>query len=464
MSEIPRPPAAADSEAVPVLGLQKKLGAEPTKRSTVLSWALWDWGLQPFNTIIVTFIFTALYLTTDAFLPEEIASLADKDPVKDAALANLASGLGWGSTIAGILILALAPVLGQQADAQGRQKLWLAIGTGGTVLSMFALWFAEPSPSFFWFAVAMISFGIVLGEIAAVNYNALLVSIATPTNIGRISGLGWGFGYVGGVVALILVVVFYMGDWFGIPEDGGVPFRLIAVGCAVWAIAFCLPVFLKVPEPAPLGKPERRVGFFQSYAQLVHDIIWLYRTPATRNTFWFLLSSAVFRDGLAGVFAFGAVIAGQVFDFGFIDIVIFGIAANLIAGLSTIIAGRWDDTFGPKAIIVFALTGMVAAGLVVFLFADAGKIVFWVFGLILCAFVGPAQSAGRSFLARVTPAGREGEIFGLYATTGRAASWMSSALWATLIAIAGSTIFGVLGIMIVLLAGLLLVLPVKAAR
>jgi UMF1 family MFS transporter len=164
------------------------------------------------------------------------------------------------------------------------------------------------------------------------------------------------------------------------------------------------------------------------------------------------------------VFAFGAVIAGQVFDFGFIDIVIFGIAANLIAGLSTIIAGRWDDTFGPKAIIVFALTGMVAAGLVVFLFADAGKIVFWVFGLILCAFVGPAQSAGRSFLARVTPAGREGEIFGLYATTGRAASWMSSALWATLIAIAGSTIFGVLGIMIVLLAGLLLVLPVKAAR
>jgi UMF1 family MFS transporter len=61
MSEIPRPPAAADSEAVPVLGLQKKLGAEPTKRSTVLSWALWDWGLQPFNTIIVTFIFTALY-------------------------------------------------------------------------------------------------------------------------------------------------------------------------------------------------------------------------------------------------------------------------------------------------------------------------------------------------------------------------------------------------------------------
>ena len=463
MSETPRPPASANSEAVPVLGLQKQLGDVPTKKSTILSWALWDWGLQPFNTIIVTFIFTALYLTTEAFLPADVAAMADDHPAKEGALADLASGLGWGSTVAGLLILALAPVLGQQADAQGRQKLWLGIGTAGTVLSMLALWFAEPAPAFFWFAVAMISAGTVLGEIAAVNSNALLVSIANPQNIGRISGLGWGFGYVGGVVALILVVVFYMGDWFGIPDDSGVPFRLIAVGCAVWAIVFCLPVFLKVPEPAPLGKPERRAGLVQSYIMLVRDVKALYRGSTTRNTFWFLLASAVFRDGLAGVFAFGAVIASQVFGFGFIDIVVFGIAANLIAGVSTMIAGRWDDRFGPKAIIVFALTGMVISGLVVFFFAGAGQIVFWIFGLILCAFVGPTQSAGRSFLARVTPAGREGEIFGLYATTGRAASWMSAALWSLLISLTSATIFGVLGIVLVLLIGLLLVLPVKAA-
>ena len=196
-----------------MLGLQKRLGTPPTKKSTILSWALWDFGLQPFNTIIVTFIFTALYLTTDAFLPADIAALADGDPAKEAALADLASGLGWGSTIAGLLILALAPVLGQQADAHGRQKLWLGIGTAGTVISMLALWFAEPDARFFWFAVAMISAGTVLGEIAAVNSNALLVGIATPKNIGRISGLGWGFGYVGGVLALILVVAFYASNW-----------------------------------------------------------------------------------------------------------------------------------------------------------------------------------------------------------------------------------------------------------
>jgi UMF1 family MFS transporter len=280
--------------------------------------------------------------------------------------------------------------------------------------------------------------------------------------VGRISGLGWGFGYLGGIVALVIVVVFYVSDWFGISSEGGLPFRIIAVGCALWAVAFSIPIFLNVPEPS-LGRPERKVGFFRSYAILVQDVVGLYRAPETRPTFWFLLSSAVFRDGLGGVFAFGAIIAGQVFDFGFLQLVIFGIAANLIAGVSTIIAGRFDDRFGPKRVILVALASMVVAGLAVFFLADAGATVFWVGGLLLCAFVGPAQAASRSFLARLTPAGREGEIFGLYATTGRAASWMASAAWALLIAATGQTAFGILGIVLVLLAGFLLLLPVKAA-
>ncbi|WP_036319484.1 MFS transporter [Microbacterium indicum] len=457
-------PAAADSEALPVIGLQKQLDREPAKRSTILSWAFWDWGTQPFNTVIVTFIFTALYLTTDAFLPADVAALDDEDPLKLRALADLASGLGLGTTIAGLLILAIAPVLGQQADAAGRQKLWLGIGTGGMILAMLGLWFAEPTPQLFWLGVALVAVGTVFSEIGSVNANSLLVSIATPKNVGRISGLGWGFGYIGGIVALVLVVVFYVSDWFGISDDGGLPFRIIAVGCAVWAIAFTIPVFVAVPEPDPIGKPSRRVGFLRSYALLVKDVVSLYRSPSTRNTFWFLVASSVFRDGLSGVFTFGAVIAGSVFGFGFIELVIFGIAANLIAGLSTILVGRWDDRYGPKAIIVSSLVVMIVAGIAVFALAGLGSMVFWVGGLVLCACVGPAQSAGRSFLARVTPAGREGEIFGLYATTGRAASWMSSALWALLIAITGATLYGVLGIVVVLLAGLLILLPVRDAR
>ncbi|TQJ30255.1 MFS transporter [Microbacterium sp. SLBN-146] len=454
------PPATADSGAVPVMGLDLRDNT-PAPRSTIFSWALWDWATQPFNTVILTFIFTALYLTTEAFLPADVASLAENDPTRLAAEAGLASGLGWGTTIAGVLILLIAPVLGQQADAAGRQKLWLGIGTGALILCMFGLWFVEPTPTLFWLGVALISAGTVFSEIAGVNYNAMLIGIATPKTIGRVSGLGWGFGYLGGIVALVLVVVFYMSDWFGLSEEGGLPFRIIAVGCALWAIVFALPIFFRVPEPS-LGRPERRAGIFRAYGLLVRDVVGLYRNPGSRPTFWFLLASAVFRDGLSGVFTFGAIIAGQVFGFSFIELVIFGIAANLIAGISTLLAGRLDDRLGPKTIIMFSLGAMIVAGVGVFLLVDAGTVVFWVGGLLLCAFVGPAQASSRSFLARVTPAGREGEIFGLYATTGRAASWMASLLWAVLITLTATTAYGILGIVLVLALGLALLIPVKA--
>jgi UMF1 family MFS transporter len=99
--------------------------------------------------------------------------------------------------------------------------------------------------------------------------------------------------------------------------------------------------------------------------------------------------------------------------------------------------------------------------LVVFFFADFGTAVFWAGGLLLSAFVGPAQAASRSLLARVTPEGRQGEVFGLYATTGRVASFLSPALWTAFIVAFGSTIFGVLGIALVLLVGAVLMLFVK---
>ena len=453
------PSATANSGAVGVVGLDLR-GDEPASKKQVYSWALWDWATQPFNSVILTFIFTALYLVSGSFLPADVAALDKDDPTRVAAIADLSSGLGLGTTIAAFAILLLAPVLGQQADAAGRQKLWLGIGTGALVLSMVGLWFVTPGPSLFWLGVALISAGTVFSEIAAVNSNAMLIGIATPKNVGRISGLGWGFGYLGGIVALVIVVVLDAFDWFGMSTDNGLPYRLIAVGCAVWAIVFSIPIFLNVPEPS-LGRPERKVGFFAAYALLVKDVVGLYRAPETRPAFWFLLSSAVFRDGLAGVFTFGAVIASTVFHFEFQELVIFGIAANLIAGVSTILAGRFDDSFGPKRIILVSLAGMVIAGLAL---SDAGALVFWVGGLLLCAFVGPAQAAARSFLARVTPAGREGEIFGLYATTGRAASWMASGAWTLLIVLTSQTAFGILGIVVVLLLGFALLLPVRAPR
>lgn len=440
-------------------------GKGPTQaavpRRQVVSWALWDWATQPFNTVIVTFVFTALYLTTDEFLQPEVAALPASDPVHERALAGLTSGLGLWVTIGGLLVALLAPVLGRRADVEGRRKAWVGGATLVMVATMAGLFAVRADPAWFVLGAALVSLGSVASEIAGVNYNAMLVQVSTRATVGRVSGLGWGLGYLGGIVALLVVVVARAFDFWGLPADDGLAFRVIAVGCALWAVAFAWPLFRYVPEAPPAeGRP--RVGFFKGYVVLVRDVVALYRHE--RPTFWFLLASAVYRDGLSAVFTFGAIIAAVSFRFSGDAVIAFGIAANLLAGLSTIVAGRLDDRFGPRAVIIGSLSGLVVCGLLVVALHPFGAVVFWVAGLALTCFVGPAQAASRSLLARVAPAGRESEIFGLYATTGRAVSFLAPSMWTLLIALTGATIWGTLGIVAVILVGLVLMLQVSVGR
>jgi UMF1 family MFS transporter len=454
------PPATANTRALGAIGeaFQDSTNDRDIPRRQVVAWALWDWAAQPFNSVVLTFVFASLYLVSDAFLPADIAALPASDPLKERALADLSSGYGLVTTLAGLLILVLAPVLGQSADRTGRKKRWLFIFTMLLALAQFALFFVRADPAFFWYGAFILAIGAVVSEIAGVNYNAMLVQVSTPRTIGKVSGLGWGLGYIGGIVALTLVVVVTQLDWFGMDTSDGLAYRLIAVGCGVWTIAFSLPLFFTVPE-GPASAPGQKVNFFAAYVVLVKDVRALFRTH--RATFWFLLASAVYRDGLGGVFAFGGILAAVAFGFSSNEVLIFAIAANVVAGISTIIAGTVDDRFGARNVIITALSLLILAAVVLLVLQDSGKIIFWVCGLILSACVGPAQAASRSLLARVTPEGMQGEIFGLYATTGRVASFLAPAMWTLSIAVFGATVWGVLGIALVLTLGLVLLLFVR---
>lgn len=433
MSEASTVTVAADERRIP--------------RRQVFSWALWDWATQPFNTVILTFVFTALYLVSDDFIAEG----ADHDT----ALAGLSGQVAWAMAIAGIGVAVVAPVLGQLADRTGRRKKWLGWTTVLLVISMLALYFVQASPSYFLLGVCILAVGSVIGEIAGVNYNAMLVQVSTPKTAGRVSGLGWGLGYIGGIIALVLVVLADSFDWFGMDTSNGMAYRLIAVGCAVWTVLFAWPLFRFVPE-APAVPRGSGAGILNAYVLLWHSVRGLWREA--RATLWFLAASAVYRDGLAGVFVFGAVIAANAYGFSDSEVIMFGIAANLIAGLVTLISGRFDDWLGPRTVIITALSGIVIGGLCVAFLHGLGQITFWIFGLLLAGMVGPAQAASRSLLARVSPVGRETEIFGLYATTGRAASFMSPVAWAIAVGVSGATLWGTLGIITVVAIGLVLLL------
>jgi len=468
-SSSPTPPHPADTDALTV---SFQDGAErdiPRKR--VISWAMWDWAMQPFNTVSLTFVWVALYLTSREFLDpavRESGLLADGTYMSCNESANLGSaycqGLtdlsewwGWANFAAGILILLLAPVLGQQADARGSKKKWIIGATIAIALIQFSLFFVEADPTYFWFGALAVAIGAVVSEIGNVSYYAMLSEVSTPKTVGRVSGLGWGLGYIGGVVALIVCIPVL----FGLGQSNPLAYKLVAVICAVWTLVFSIPLFRNVPESPAYGGPER-VGFFGSYVVLAKNLKKLF--TVSRSTFWFLLAAAVYRDGLAGVFAFGAVLAAQGFGFSFIEVILFGLAANLVAGVSTILAGRLDDRIGARNLIVITLSGLVAMAFIVFALRDLGTIVFWICGLLLCAFVGPAQAASRSLLTRLTPPSMQGEIFGLYATTGRVASFLSPLAWSLSLAWFGGIVYGVLGIGVVLLLGLILLLLVRLPK
>lgn len=432
------------------------------RRGMVLAWASWDWGSASFNAVMTTFVFT-VYLTSKAFGGEDHAS----------------GVLGLGFGLAGFAIALLAPVTGQRADAGGRRKLWLGIYSAVVVILMALCFFVRPEPEYLLLGVILISVGHVFFELAGVNYNAMLTQISTPATIGRVSGFGWAAGYLGGIVALLLVLQLFVQPafhWFGASTDDALNIRLVALFSAVWFGVFALPVFFRVPEP-PVQPGEARVGFLQSYVVLVRRIRALFRRSP--HTIYFLLASAVFRDGLAAVFTFGGVIAAGTFGFQLKDVIFFAVFGNVVAAAGAILGGFLDDRIGPKRVIELSLVGLLVAGTAILILGNSeysffgmqwhGKLTFWVFGLLLCLFVGPAQASARAFLGRLAPDGEVGELFGLYATTGRAVSFLAPTLFTVSIAVASQYVaegqaqrWGILGIMVVLLAGLLVLIPVKA--
>ncbi|OKL48762.1 hypothetical protein BM477_05400 [Boudabousia marimammalium] len=433
-------------------------------RWPVLAWASWDFGSAAFNAVCTTFVFST-FLTTDGLFTDT---------------GTAQSHLSNGMALAGVVIALLAPIAGQRADRRGRGTRSLGIFTFLGIACMVAMYWVYPeSPmgamNALWFGIILLGLGNIFFEFASVNYNAMLNRISTSKNRGTISGFGWGSGYFGGIILLALLLVAFLGSgmhWFGVTDVNHMNIRVSILTSALWFTVFALPVLFTIRGVKPNENitGQGRESFFDSYKMLWGTIKDLFRNAP--QTLLFMAASAVFRDGVAGIFIFGAIIGKAVFGFDTTQIMIFAIASNVIAGVATYLFGWVEDYIGPKRVIIISLVAMIICGTLVFILHNGGQRVFWIVGLALTAFVGPVQSASRSFLGRVIPPGREGEVFGLYATTGRAVSFLAPAMYSFSLYVgylivgkaAGYEYWGILGIVWILLVGLLLLLPVKPVK
>ena len=411
-------------------------------RPRVITWALWDCGATGLNAIVVTFVFS-VYLT---------GTVGDGLP----GGTSPASWLGRALTVSAVFVALLAPLTGVLVAAPHRRRVVLTALTALAAVFTAAMSFIGDDPRYLFPGLVLLALTAACSDLAGVPYNAMLRQLSTPATAGRISGLGWAAGYAGSVVLLLGVYVgFVSGDGpyrglLRLPVLDGVNVRAAMIAAACWLIVFALPLLLTADRGGASDTAAEPGGVLAGYRQMWSDL--RAEWSRDRNFVYFLIVSAVFRDGLAGVFAFGAVLGVSVYGLSPGSVLIFGVVASTVAALGAVAGGRLDDRIGPKPVIVGSLAAMIAAGMT--LLALSGAVAFWICGLLLCLFVGPTQSAARTLLLRMTGEGKEGVAFGLYTTTGRAAAFLAPWLFFMFVDIFNADRAGMAGICLVLAAGL----------
>ncbi len=421
------------------------MSAPPTlDRRAIAAWCLYDWANSAFPAVITTFVFATYF--TQAVAP---------DPVRGTAL--------WGHAlaVAGLSIAILSPVLGSIADHTGRQKFWLGVFTLFTAAMIAMLWFVRPTPDSIPLALVGIALATIGFEVGTVFYNALLPSVAPPGHIGRVSGWAWGLGYVGGIVCLgVLLVLFVQADrpLLGLDKEGAEHVRIAGPFSALWFLVFIVPLFLFVPEP----KTERRPILDAARRGLAELFQTLRTLRRHRDIAFFMLANMLYTDGLTTLFAFGGVYAAGTFGMKIEEVIVFGIALNITAGIGAFGFAWIDDWIGARRTVAIGLVCLIATGAGLLIVQD--KAWFWGLGLLLGAFFGPVQAASRSLVARMALPERRTQMFGLFALSGRATAFVGPAVLAWTTDAFQSQRAGMATILVFLAMGLMLLLKVREQR
>lgn len=425
---------------------------------------VFDWAAQPFFTVVTTFIFG----------PYFIARMASDPAAGQAAW-------GYGVAAAGVVIAILSPVLGSVADQTGRRKPWIAFFAVIKVTSLCLLWFAAPGSSMI-LVLAFFCLATVAAEFSIVFNDSMMPRLVKPAEIGRISNMAWGLGYLGGMIVLVFVVTLLaaspqtgktivgLDPLFGLDPANGEDARATGPLAGLWYLLFILPMFVFTPDGLrglPLA-PAVRAGLSELKSTLSEA---RHRVGLVR----FLIARMIFQDGVNALLALGGGFAAAMFGWTVTELGIYGILLNIIAIFGCLAASRLDTLFGSKWVVMASLIALNVAtigivstgpgytlfGLIQFTAPDTGGLfgtgaekAYVLYGLLIGIAFGPVQASSRSYMARSVTVEESGRYFGIYALAGRATSFTAPFLVATVTALAGSPRLGMAMILIFLFGGM----------
>ncbi len=430
----------------------------------IWGWMFFDWAAQPFFTVVTTFIFGPYFVSRMA-----------GDPATGQA------AWGYGIAAAGFVIAILSPVLGSIADQTGPRKPWIAFFAAVKISCLCLLWLAAPGSSLF-LVVLCFSLASVAAEFSTVFNDSMMPRLVPGPEIGRVSNLAWGLGYLGGMIALIFVVAFLAGSpetgrtivglhpLFGLDPNLGEDARATGPLSALWYFVFILPMFFFTPDAAK--GIRARAAVREGLAELKSTLGEVRRRA---GIFRFLVARMVYQDGVNALLALGGTFAAAIFGWSITEIGVFGIILNVVAIFGCWCAARLDTSLGSKVVVMIALVMLCVAtvgivstgpGYTLFgalplpatdsggLFGTAAEKTYILYGLLIGLAFGPVQASSRSYMARSVTAEESGRYFGIYALAGRATSFTAPFLVATVTAASDSPRLGMAVIVLFLGGGM----------
>jgi len=396
-------------------------------RKQITAWCLFDFANSSYAAVIAAVVFQVYYIN------EIVGNGAGR------------GDLWWGRAIsASMLVVSItSPFIGGIADHAGLRKRLLAVYTVACVTAVAGFTLLEPGACLAGFLLIMVA--NVGMEGGLVFYNSFLPQIALPQFRGRVSGWGFGVGYAGSILSLLIAL----------PLAKAGQFDTIWVMVAVFFAICSLPAFLVLPRDEHSGVGAV-VAARHGFAGAVRTLREIWNRPQARR---FLLAYLIYEDGVNTVIIFSSSLAATTFGFGQGELIGLYLAVQVTALLGAFALARPIDTWGPKKVVSLSL--LLWATVSVCTYFVMGKTQFWAVACLAGLGLGSVQAGTRAFFAQFIPAGKEAEYFGVYSLVGKSSAVIGPLVFGQVSATFGSQRPAILSIVVFFVLGFALLARVQ---
>ncbi|HEY6091192.1 MAG TPA: MFS transporter [Gemmatimonadales bacterium] len=385
----------------------------------ILAWCLYDFANSAYSAVIVVSVFSVYYVSH---------------------IVGNEHGLGdlwWGRAISMSLLLVVltGPLLGALADRAGWRKRFFIAFTA-LCIACIAL-FTTLVPGMVWRGFLLIALANFAFESSQIYYNAYLPDIAPPERLGTVSGLGFGIGYLGSIIGLVVAL----------PLVNARQFNLLWLLVAGFFAVFSIPAFVAMPADRP--QPDKHVSIVRVFRDVWSNV------PLRH----FLLAFFIYFDGVETTIVFSGIYAATTLKFSTPEVIKLFLAVQVSALAGALLLARPTDRWGPKRVIT--LTLLLWVGIAVSAFFAQTKPTFFAVAVTAGLGLGSIQAASRALMASLIPPGKESEFFGFYALCGKSSAILGPLVFGAVSYLTGNQRAAVAAVGVFFVAGLLLLRRVK---